>query len=242
MGLGKAEKGQGAMKKKESAYDPFHGEIEGDVEQGYFKNALSGFVFESASGAAIRHLADLGYTVKQIMEKLTYPAPYEKIQETVWKHLADTGVLLLKEPGTELPKSNVTYVKEYGKYGRVSLRQVTRPYHDGELPEWKKYQFQKSDKRDFPSLFIKMCMENEEETSYISCDFGLLLKKETEKFARVLQGLDNRQKDYIIGLPWEERIVYHRLNQRMRDIVLRMCENSWKCGDCYFGRGDKGAK
>ena len=44
-------------------------------EQEYFKNALSNFMFEAASGGAIRHLADLGYTVKQISKKLEFPTP-----------------------------------------------------------------------------------------------------------------------------------------------------------------------
>ena len=69
-------------------------------EKKYFKNALSDFTFEAASGAAIRHLADLGYTVKQITERLTYPTSYERVQKVVWEHLVNTGVLLLKEPGS----------------------------------------------------------------------------------------------------------------------------------------------
>ena len=51
-----------------------------------------------------------------------------------------------------------------------------------------------------------------------------------------LQVLDNRQQDYIQGLPWEERVVYHRLNQRMRDIVIRLYENGWYFENYYFGR------
>ena len=43
------------------------------AEQEYFKNALSDFTYEAASGGAIRHLADLGYTVKQICEQLSFP-------------------------------------------------------------------------------------------------------------------------------------------------------------------------
>ena len=36
----------------------------------YFENALSGFVFDMAAGNAIRHLADKGYTVKRIKNSL----------------------------------------------------------------------------------------------------------------------------------------------------------------------------
>ncbi len=34
--------------------------------------------------------------------------------------------------------------------------------------------------------------------------------------------------------------MYHRVNQRMRDIVLWLHESRWECGDCYFGSYDKG--
>ena len=46
-------------------------------EQDFFKSALADFTFEAASGGAIRHLADLGYTVKQITEQLSFPTPCE---------------------------------------------------------------------------------------------------------------------------------------------------------------------
>lgn len=207
----------------------------GMSRQEYFKNALSDFAFEAASGAAIRHLADLGYTVKQIMEQLTYPTPYERVQKTVWEHLVNTGVLLLQEPGSEGQKRNVTYIKEYGKYGRASLRQVVLPEDDKEMLHWKRYSLKESDIREFSAVLVEMCAKNGEENSYISCDFGMCLKKEPDKLMDVWKRLDDRQKDYILGLPWEEKIVYHRLNQRMRDIVIRLRENGWDCGNCYFG-------
>lgn len=47
-------------------------------EQDYFKNALSDFTFEAACGGAIRHLADLGYTVSQIKEQLAFPLPWKR--------------------------------------------------------------------------------------------------------------------------------------------------------------------
>ena len=68
------------------------------MEQTYFQKALSDFVYDMASGGAIRHLADLGYTVRQIQEKLDFPTPYERIQRTVWKHLLDTGVIFPESP------------------------------------------------------------------------------------------------------------------------------------------------
>lgn len=48
------------------------------AEQEYFKSALSDFTYEAASGGAIRHLADLGYTVKQISGQLSFPTPLDR--------------------------------------------------------------------------------------------------------------------------------------------------------------------
>ena len=61
----------------------------------YFENALSNFVFDIAGGSAIRHMADKGYTIKRIKERLEYPVSIEKIQKTVWEHLLDRKVILI---------------------------------------------------------------------------------------------------------------------------------------------------
>lgn len=94
------------------------------MENKYFVQALSGFTHDVASGGAIRHLADLGYTVKEISEEILYPTPIERIQETVWKHYLDTGVISLNDPTEGSVTEKVSYVKEYGSYGRTSFRRV----------------------------------------------------------------------------------------------------------------------
>lgn len=95
------------------------------MEQTHFQKALSDFVFDMASGGAICHLTDLGCTVKQIQEKLAYPTPYERVQQAVWKHLLDTGVIALEEQ--ETAREKVEYVREYDSYGKASFRRVTVP-------------------------------------------------------------------------------------------------------------------
>ena len=39
---------------------------------------------------------------------------------------------------------------------------------------------------------------------------------------QALQGLEERQREYIQGLPWEGKVVYHRLDCRMREITVRL--------------------
>ena len=96
------------------------------AEQEYFKSALSDFTYEAASGGAIRHLADLGYTVKQISGQLSFPTPFARVQKTVWQRLLDTGVLLMEEPGSGqgLNRGKAGYTMERDKYGRTSFRLV----------------------------------------------------------------------------------------------------------------------
>ena len=44
-------------------------------EKDLFKQSLNNFINDFASGDAIRHLADKGYTVAQIVGMLDYPIP-----------------------------------------------------------------------------------------------------------------------------------------------------------------------
>lgn len=93
------------------------------MENKYFAEALSNFTHDMASGGAIRHLADKGYTVDEIAERLDFPTPVEKIREMVWKHYLNTGVIQLEDP-TQAKAEKVTYVKEYNSYGKASFRRV----------------------------------------------------------------------------------------------------------------------
>lgn len=65
---------------------------------GYFEEALSDFVHDAASGGAIRHLVDKGYTTEQIMDRLDFPTPRARVEKTVYKYMTDSGLLLEKLP------------------------------------------------------------------------------------------------------------------------------------------------
>ena len=69
--------------------------------QKYFDEALSDFVHDAASGGAIRHLVDLGYSLTQIMQALSYPTPRERVQKTVYRYMLESGMLLKMLPGLE---------------------------------------------------------------------------------------------------------------------------------------------
>lgn len=225
--------------------------------QDYFKDALSNFTFEAASGGAIRHLTDLGYTVNQIAERLSFPTPYERIQKVVWEHLIDTETILLEEPGSGRQRSKVTYVKDYGKYGRASFRQVVHPSESDKLIHWGEERWQGN--KSFSVDLMKRCTENEEKYSYMSCDFGLYLdgfmkgdvargsrkshgeygEVDSDPWIKLLGLLETEQREYVRGLPWERKIVYHRLDQRMQKILIRLYEAGAYHGDCYFIKTEK---
>ena len=93
-------------------------------ENSYFQKALADFTQEAASGGAIRHLADLGYTAEEIQRELAFPTPIPRIRRVVWEHLLDTGVVLREVPGTGAVREKVAYVREYDQYGKPSFRRV----------------------------------------------------------------------------------------------------------------------
>ena len=106
------------------------------AEQDAFRSALSNFMNDFASGDAIRHLADRGLTVSEIMNRLSFPTKKELVAETVWKHYLDTGVICTEMPDGRA-RRKVTYIQEQGEFGRTTLRQVTEevPAPKGEYVE-----------------------------------------------------------------------------------------------------------
>lgn len=70
-------------------------------ENRYFEQALSNFMFDVASGGAIRHLVDHGHSVDQIMKELDFPTPRERVEKTVYQYMIETGMLLDRLPVCE---------------------------------------------------------------------------------------------------------------------------------------------
>lgn len=205
-------------------------------EQKYFQNALSDFTYEAASGGAIRHLADTGYTVKQISEKLTFPTPYKRVQRTVWQHFLATGVVLLEEPGSGKQCGKSSYITEHDKYGRTSFRRTTTQSKDGgqikwkELPVFFRQESRGNRAQNLAVLLAEKCSANGEKEAYVSCSFG----GDEGKASGAMEALDARQREYISGLLWGREVCYHRLDQRMREIIVRLYDTGWYHGSCYF--------
>ncbi len=73
----------------------------------YFQDALSDFVYDAASGRAIRHLTDAGYTASQIVQNLDYPTPISKVRHTITRYLKESSILLEKLP---IPTESLTAI------------------------------------------------------------------------------------------------------------------------------------
>ncbi len=200
-------------------------------ERSFFQNALTNFTNEAANGGAIRHLTDMGYSTKQIMERLDFPASFERVQKEMWNRLIETGILLLEEPDGTTGKK-VSYVREYNEYGRASFRRVSEPQRSGGPIRWKEITVRRDPEALWDMLREKLAV-NGEDASYVSCDFGLLEHREPGRFEELLQKLDEAQREYLRDLPWVDRRVYHRLDERMRSVLMRLA-GSESCGGEYF--------
>lgn len=75
--------------------------MEKKEKQKYFEEALSDFVHDVASGRAIRHLVDSGFTTDQIMQRLDFPTPRERVENTVLRYMMENGTLLDSLPVPE---------------------------------------------------------------------------------------------------------------------------------------------
>lgn len=213
-----------------------------------FKTALSNFATDVACGGAIRHLTDIGYTLDQIVDRLDYPAPRAKVQKIMMEYLYESRVLLREEPSEALFAASDTFVQEQDAYGRRSMRKIIddsysqskltfvpnstsmsycveeRKIRQSTERLWKEIRYMPKQGEKLTVVLHRKCEENGERFSYISCQFG------------DLRCLNNRQRGYLEGLRPEAPMIYHRLDQRMREIVSKLYETGEYHGTAYFVR------
>lgn len=162
----------------------------------YFEEALSDFTHDVASGGAIRHLVDLGYSTDQIIKKLDFPTPRARVEKTVYRYMTESGIILEALP-----------VQETG------LKVAYLPGKN--WPEKKR--------RTAICLFLREAIEaNGEEDSYVSCPFGTWYRDRERRMREAVSCLTGREKEYILGIPWPMKTVYHRLNGRMAEIGMQL--------------------
>ncbi|MGN0153740.1 MAG: hypothetical protein ACI4A3_04775 [Lachnospiraceae bacterium] len=159
----------------------------------YFEEALADFVHDVASGGAIRHLVESGYSVDQIMKRLDYPTPRERVEKTVYRYMTESGMLL-----SELSADEETM---------------------------QKYFLNNSQRAVIRRTLEERIEKNGEENCYMLCPFGKIINKDRDTLDKMLSDLTTRERDYILGVPWKEKVMYHRLNSRMLEIGVLLAAN-----------------
>lgn len=218
-------------------------------EPSYFQSALSSFVTDAACGGAIRHLVDIGYTLDQIVDRLDYPAPRAKVQRIMMDYLYESRVLLREEPSAKLFAAKVTFVQEQDAFGRRSMRKIMID-SDSQTQEilWKESIYEPRRDGKLTELLHRKCGQNGEIFNYVSCPFGKLENDRYSQIGRSGQSesggafvaekiwscLNNRQRDYIQGIRWDQPVLYHRLNQRMLEIIGKLYEAGVYSGAAFF--------
>lgn len=186
----------------------------------YFQKALSNMVFETACGASIRCMAERGCTTRQIVEQLDYPAPFERVARAVTDYLLERGILRREPPDATERKETYTYVREQGKYGKISFRRVAEPEEETSLKVWKK---------EAAEEFLAR-KEKVGDTVYVPCDFGLPASESGIRFSV----LNERQQEFLSGICWERQRMYYRLDGRMEEIIRKLWESGQYSGCVYW--------
>jgi hypothetical protein len=203
-------------------------------ENNIFRDALNNFTFDVACGGAIAHLADCGYMPQEIHKMLNFPTSYGLVQEAFWKNYLKKKIIVEEKSELGKRKEKVSYVTDYDAYGRMSLRKVV---------EYEEEQTQVTDFDEFETItynsdthgmfasFLKeyCCGDNDDEntrSAYVSCDFGVRMKRAPEEYETFLKPLTEEQRCYMEGIPWKRKTVWHLLNKRMTGIITVLYEQS----------------
>ena len=97
------------------------------MSENHFAKALHNFTMDAAAGDAIRHLTDKGFTLPQIRETLTFPAPEEYIAQVMWERMLETGKVRIGDgSGFSKEFDRVRIVETYDRYGRKSFLRVNK--------------------------------------------------------------------------------------------------------------------
>lgn len=224
-------------------------------ESRIFQSALSNFATDVACGGAIRHLTNSGCTLDQIVARLDYPTSREKAQRIMMEHLFQSRVLLRDEPSESLFEKQMQFVQEQDAYGRRTLRKIEidqkgqdkmtdTPNLTGLSKQereaglrgfpWRERVYDPEREGKLTELLYKKCEENGETYSYMSCDFLLFHIDYTSQEEGPHSCLNNRQREYLAGIRWEKPALYHRLDQRMREILGKLYDSGAYSGVCFF--------
>ena len=195
-----------------------------------FQKALNNFVKDFGYGDAIMHLADNGFTLSQIKDRIGSHLPEEYLCEKIIKSYVDGGTVLLAAPGSAR-REKTSMVKDVGEFGQISFRQVREIIEETGV-SFTSYQWTVEDwKEETLARYIKILEEgwrNPEDKIYVS--FFLT--------ARRLSGwqeiLTARQIDYLRCFCYLNQEIYVLLDERVWEILKTLLENHAYRGSIYL--------
>ncbi|MGN0170675.1 MAG: hypothetical protein ACI39H_07935 [Lachnospiraceae bacterium] len=203
-------------------------------EQEYFREALSNFTYEVACMGAIRHRADLGDSVSKIHRELDFPMSYARVQKAVWDYFVSTGVILTEEPGRGKKTEQYRFVKDQNAYGSTSFRRVKVTEDSGQVVNWADKTFSARDQAVLVKKLKEQFAKAENETVYMTCDFGILQHRDPKAYEELLDCLTEGQREYMEGLPWRRQRCYYKVKEPMKGILFRLCAKQQYEGSVYF--------
>ncbi|MCM1268014.1 MAG: hypothetical protein NC302_08925 [Bacteroidales bacterium] len=137
-------------------------------------------------------------------------------------------------------QENVTYASELNLVSQKEKAAQTQGFL------WKEIVYDPSRDGKLTELLHKKCEENGETYSYIVCPFGKLIIDRNSQNGKSAAGevsgaseeslrcLNGRQREYLQGIRWDQPVLYHRLNQRMLEIVGKLYEAGVYGGAAFF--------
>ena len=155
-----------------------------------FNEALSNFINDFAGGGAVRHLADLGYTVSEIRDRLDYPLPKDKVAQLVMDHFINTGKVCLDKPTQTIEE--VSYVKDTDSFGRTSMRKVVNKI-DVSAREYVAIDFGTQlykDRAGFEYKLENLSAQDREYILELSWPLGTVYHELDERMKRIQKGLE----------------------------------------------------
>ena len=215
-------------------------------EEKYFEKALSDMKDSFAGKDGIKHLAELGYSVRQIQASLDFPFPLDKIGRVLWDHYRSEEIILQKAPGSGAGSVKVHYIKQTDAYGKQSFIKVQGDdkaeslsykkviYHDGHDI------FSPVDRNE--KRKVKMFLEENSTCGpdYVSFDFGRLKTRNGAEWRSLLSSLSADDRDYLEVMPWESSLtgVYHLIDDRVIRILEALEGTGYLPGVFYFAVKD----
>ena len=219
-------------------YDPQQEILEGPERKPMetaFDKSLNRFIREFGYGDAVMHLADKGYTLRQIKERIGARLPEEYLCEKMIKSYVEHGRALLEEPGS-FHREKTTMVKDLGEFGRVSFRQVKEIIEEPRI-EFAPYQWGETDREAEGLTGNLRRLKERWALAGAGIYASFLITK--SRLSLWETSLSERQTDFLRCFCYLNKEIYLLVDERVLEILKIMLEKHIYQGTIYFLREEE---